>query len=218
MDCSGADEGPHSHDANNLATRWNVAAWGPGAVWITSDFGGSTLTLNWADINDNETGYEVYKNGSYVTTVSRDSESYFFSSLTGGECFYVRALAPYGSNYSSQICRTGPSSPTASSSVSASVTPNTYTALLSWTTNASSGGYTFEWIDVYHSNSGTKVASYYVPHHGTGATSKSITLGLYDLLPGTYSFEVYTCNAKFNPWNAGSYCTYGGSASAYLYY
>jgi hypothetical protein len=212
MDCAGSETGPQPHDAAAASARWQAAAWGPGAVWITDDSGGSTLTLRWADINDHETGYSVYKNGVLQTTLGVDAESHLFSGLTGGECFYVRANGTYGSNFSSQICRAGPSAPVAPSGVTASASPNNYTALVSWTTNAPSDGYTHEFVSVFKGS--THIAKFYVPHHGTGATSKSIPLGVGDLIPGTYTIEVTTCNARYNPWHLG--CTYGGSASVSL--
>ncbi|MBI2765689.1 MAG: hypothetical protein HYX53_07245 [Chloroflexi bacterium] len=217
MDCSGADTGPLSHDAADLYSRWSTSPWGTGAIWITNDAGAgdTAITLNWADINDNETSYSIYKNGSFLQYANADAESANITGLSGGECFYLIASNGIGTNTSSQICRSGPSAPSAPSGASISVTPNNYTALLSWTTNASASAYTHEFVTVYAG--GSVVAQYYVPNHGTGAYSQSITLGQYDSLPATYSMEVYTCNAKYNAWS-GFGCVYGTSASAYLSY
>lgn len=217
MDCSGSDEGPASHDAADLYSRWATSPWGTGAIWITNDSGGgdTAVTLNWADINDNETSHSIYKNGSFLQYANADDESSNITGLSGGECFYIIASNGIGTNTSSQICRTGPSAPSAPSGASASVTPNNYTALLSSTTNAASNAYTHEFVTVYEG--GAMVANYYVPHHGTGSTSKSITLGVNDGIPGTYSMEVYTCNALYNAWD-GYACVYGTAASAYLSY
>lgn len=93
------------------------------------------------------------------------------------------------------------------------MSPNNYTALLSWTTNATS--YTHEFVTVWEGS--TEIAAYYVPAHGTGSFSKYITLGVNDGIPGTYSMEVATCNQVYTPWD-GVGCVYGGSASAYLSY
>ena len=213
MDCTGADSGPFAHDAGDEQARWNTAPWGTGAIWITGDTGGSTLTLNWADINDNETSYTAYKNGVAAPSDGRDAVSHAFFGLSGGECFQVLASGTWGSNWSSSVCRSGTSAPSAPSGVSASASPNNYTALLSWTANASN--YTFEYVTVWEGS--TEVAAYYVPYHGTGGYSKYLTLGVNDGIPGTYSIEVATCNQARNPWN-GAYCVYGGSASVYLSY
>lgn len=213
MDCSGSDEGPRAHDASDLTSRWAVAPWGTGAIWITNDSGGSTLTLNWADINDNETNHAIYKNGSFLQNASQDTESASISGLSGGECFYIVISNGIGQNTSSQVCRSAASAPSAPSSASASASPNNYTAQLSWTTNAASNAYTHEFVTVY--KSGATIAQYYVPHHGTGGTSLSVALGVFDQLPGTYSMEVYTCNTKYNAWN-GSGCVYGTAANVSL--
>lgn len=213
MDCVGADSGPYAHDAADEQARWAVAPWGTGAIWITGDTGGATLTLNWADINDNETSYTAYKNGVAASTDAQDSVSHFFSGLIGGECFQVLAAGVSGSNWSSSICRSGAAAPSAPSGVSASVSPNNYTGLLSWTTNAAS--YTHEFVTVWQGS--TEIAAYYVPHHGTGSYSMHVTLGVNDQIPGTYSMEVATCNQTRNAWN-GAGCVYGGSASVYLSY
>lgn len=212
MDCYGADTGPFAHDATDLQTRWQTAPWGTGAIWITGDTGGSTLTLNWADINDNETSYTAYKNGVAAPSDPRDSTSYFFTGLTGGECFQILVSGIWGSNWSSAICRSGVSAPVAPSGVSAYTSPNNYTALLSWTTNSSS--YTHEFVTVWQGS--TQIAAYYIPNHGTGTFSKYIALGVNDQIPGTYSMEVATCNQTRNPWSGT--CVYGGSASVYLSY
>lgn len=212
MDCSGADQGPAAHDASDLSNRWATSPWGTGAIWISNDFGGSTLTLNWADINDNETNHAIYKNGAFLQNAGQDSQFANISGLSGGECFYIIVSNGVGSNSSSQVCRGGVSAPSAPSGASASTT-NNYTASLSWTTNASSGTYTHEWVSVY--KSGSLIAQYYVPHHGSGGYSLSIALGVYDGLPGTYSMEVYTCNTSYNAWN-GVACVYGTGTSVYL--
>ncbi|MGH9197894.1 MAG: hypothetical protein ACRD1T_19395, partial [Acidimicrobiia bacterium] len=37
-----------------------AAPWGPGAIWISSDTG-TSITIKWAEINDNEEGYRVMR-------------------------------------------------------------------------------------------------------------------------------------------------------------
>ena len=223
MDCPDASTGPSSHDSSDAKGRFDAAPWGPGAIWISAD-SGTSITVSWADINDNESGYRVMRttapgiSGEVQQTLTAPDVESFTQSVTSSQqyCYHLKVthyLA--GDGYSSQICRqTQPSAPTASTGVTAASGGNNYTASISW--NRGNASYTHEWIVVYNADAGYPVIStYYVPYHGTGGYAHSVTLGIYDQLAANYYFEVYTCNSKYNPYNAFG-CTYAGSATRSL--
>lgn len=215
MDCVDGHTGPLPHDAADGPARFNADPWGPGAVWISGDTG-TQLTLNWADINDNETGYDVYKDGALVVSKAADSESHLITGLTPGAnyCFYVKVRRGSWSGFSSDVCRNWTfGGPSAAINISATALSG-HSATVSWTTT-DAGIYTHEWVSVYEVESGYQaVAKYYVRYHSTGAYSHFVNLGVNDLLPGTYYIEVYTCSARHNAYN--SLCTSSGSTTVYL--
>jgi hypothetical protein len=224
MDCPDSHTGPQPHDAAVGTGRYDAAPWGPGAIWISADTG-TSITISWADINDNESGYRVMRTSAPGISGEvqqgpiqpPDTESFTQAVTAGTQYCYHLKVTHYlvADGYSSQICRNSqPSSPTSPSGVSVTSGGNNYTANVSWNTNTTN--YTHEWVNVYDLDTGgTVVAQYYVRYHGSGAKTLPVTLGVLDRLPGNYYFEVYTCNAKYNPYNAFG-CAYGGAGSRYL--
>lgn len=174
--------------------------------------------VNWADINDEESGYRVYKNGTLMTSLGSDTESATIASTSSSDCFYVRAVQLSVTSQSSTICRNSViGTPTGPTSVAALQGSTTYSAKVSWDSTDST--YTFEWVNVYVS--GTPVASFYVPYHGLGATQRTFNLinedfgGSPSPVTKTFTVEVFACNQTHNPW-LSPFCHSGGSASVSL--
>ncbi len=153
------------------------------------------------------------------STKPPDTDS-FTQTVPAGQqyCYHLKVvhyLAPDG--YSSQICRFGqPGVPAAPTGVSVAAGANNYSAILNWT--QSDTLHTHEFVIVERSGTPGHIARYYLPYSGTGAKSKTITLGVNDSLPGTYYFYVATCNAKYNAYNpgVGLSCTSSGAVTRYL--
>jgi hypothetical protein len=150
MDCSGTDTGPSTHDRTDGTGRYDQAPWGPGAIWIHAD-SGTSITIKWGEINDNESGYRVMRSTApgiggeqQQGGIQPPDTDTFTQSVTSGQqyCYHLKVthyLVVDG--YSSQICRTTqPNQPAAPAGVSVSAGLNNYTAVLSWTQN--DGGYT----------------------------------------------------------------------------
>lgn len=217
MTCSGITSSPQTHDDSDGSGRFYDYPWGPGAIWLTN-VTDSSVVVNWADINDEESGYRVYKNGTLMTSLGADAESATIASTSSTDCFYVRAVQLSVTSQSSTICRNSViGTPTGPTSVSAVQGSTTYSAKVSW--NSTDPTYTFEWVAIY--TGGAHVASFYVPYHGTGATTRTFNLidedfgGTSTSVTKSFTVEVSACNQTHNPW-VYPYCHLGGSASVSL--
>ncbi len=204
--------GPQARDSSAAIVRYLSAPWGSGAVWISSD-DGANVTIQWADLNDNETGYDVYKDGIWQGTWGIDTQLAGLYVSSGEHSFFVRAKRGALYNQSSTIYRYAqPGNPSPVSSVSVLSGSESFNFVASWTSNDAS--YTHEWGNVWRSSQ--LIASFYVPAHGTGYYSTTLNLLNGDLTSGSQSYlvEVYTCNQNHNPWYVG--CTYGGGGNVSL--
>ena len=220
MDCYGST--PGSHDQSDLIGRWNTySPWGTGAIWITSDTG-TTLFLNWADINDDDTGVDIYKNGVRIATSVRNQQQRYISGLTPGanDSFYVCAKNAKGSGCSYSISRqTQPGIPAAPSGVSVGYYGGAgYQAQVTFYNNSSAN--THHRVNVLRWVGGqwTMWQQYYVTWKPVGWVTTLVQLNWpYDPLNQNYLFRVYACNQKYNDL-AGTACLLGGGqVELYMY-
>ncbi|WP_217561808.1 FG-GAP-like repeat-containing protein [Paenibacillus sp. GbtcB18] len=71
--------------AKGASPDTEAPVWPAGAVLVFSDVTSGSVNVGWPEAADNRavTGYEVYRNGSLLTTVSADTYSYRAAGLTG---------------------------------------------------------------------------------------------------------------------------------------
>lgn len=182
---------------SNSVTRSTPDATPPGVPTITSITAPAPkqVSLWWTQVSDNSggagvAGYQIFRNGSYLTTVSGASNTSYSDTSVSGSTYYTYQVNSFdsASNYSSLSTSAGvttplgvPDPPVLSAPSGRYTAPLTFT--VSWTASATATTY-----ELYEVNSDS-TGSYALVYSGSG-TSTSRTRGR-----GSWNYKVRACNS-----------------------
>jgi hypothetical protein len=97
----------------------------------------TSISLTWTDNSNDESGFYIYRNGSFFTSVAANTSSYANAGLS--ECtsydYYIQSYNAYGTSSSNAATVSTPCKPAVPTSVSAAVTGQA-TATVTWADNS----------------------------------------------------------------------------------
>ncbi|MHA2098166.1 MAG: fibronectin type III domain-containing protein [Candidatus Kariarchaeaceae archaeon] len=187
-------EGPNSDEVSEVP-RTNPDA----PTDVTATYGDESIDLSWiapVDFGGTPlTGYDVYRNGTYLTSVDEATTSYSDVGLTNGVSYsyIIRALNSVGSSVNSTevnaIPRTVPTEPQ-----NITLTPSKSQVIINWTAPNDNGGSNVLGYKIYRS---TSSGSYGSPIDTVGAS----TFGYVDTNVSngvTYFYVIRAFNSEGN--------------------
>jgi len=176
-----SNDDDNSTKARVIAKTPDVPPQAPSSL-SASALSSTSIKLTWSDKSNNETGFKIYRNGTYLTTVGKDVTTFTDSGLSPKTSYTYQVKATNSVGDSAAI------SVTATTKDTVPAAPTNLRAI-----DVTSDSVTLTWSDNSHNESGFKIYKNgtSIATVGAGTTSYKVT----GLSPNTsYNFEIRAYN------------------------